>query len=122
MGPVEAVRVGPRQTVRISRELVIADFVAPRRDALRHQPVPRSGLPAALSVRVPGGHNQYVIALPQPDDTRVYVGLTDTPVDGPIPDEPAADPADVTFLLDTLSTVLGTRLEIGRAHVLTPVT
>ncbi|MFL6074260.1 MAG: glycerol-3-phosphate dehydrogenase/oxidase [Mycobacteriales bacterium] len=68
------------------------------------------GLPAALSVRVPGGHNQYVIALPQPDDTRVYVGLTDTPVDGEIPDEPVADPADVTFLLDTLSTVLGAPL------------
>lgn len=31
-----------------SRELVIADFVAPRRDDLGRQPVPYSGLPAAL--------------------------------------------------------------------------
>jgi glycerol-3-phosphate dehydrogenase len=55
-----------------------------------------------------------VLVLPQPDG-RVYVGLTDEPVDGPVPDVPQAPEKDVTFLLKVLNSVLET--SIGRAQV-----
>jgi glycerol-3-phosphate dehydrogenase len=73
------------------------------------------GLCTGLMVAVPGELNRYVFALPQ-DDGRVYAGLTDEPVDGPVPDQPAAPEADIAFLLD----VLGTALErpLRRADVL----
>jgi glycerol-3-phosphate dehydrogenase len=58
----------------------------------------------ALTVPVPGEANRYVFALPQTDG-RVYVGLTDDPVDV-VSDEPVADEADETFLLSVLSTAL----------------
>jgi glycerol-3-phosphate dehydrogenase len=65
---------------------------------------------AGLNVAVPGEHNRYVFALPEPDGT-VYVGLTDEPVAGPVPDETVADETDVTFLLDVLSTALHAPLD-----------
>jgi glycerol-3-phosphate dehydrogenase len=55
-------------------------------------------------VPVPGEANRYVFALPQADG-RVYVGLTDDPVDA-VSDEPLADEADETFLLSVLSRAL----------------
>jgi glycerol-3-phosphate dehydrogenase len=64
---------------------------------------------AGLNVAVPGEHNRYVFALPAPDGT-VYVGLTDEPVAGPVPDESRVSPADATFLLDVLATALTTPL------------
>jgi glycerol-3-phosphate dehydrogenase len=64
------------------------------------------GLPrAALDVAVPGEHNRYVLVLPQPDDT-VYIGLTDDPVPGPVPDECDVTAADVDFLLGVLATAI----------------
>ncbi|WP_433267956.1 glycerol-3-phosphate dehydrogenase/oxidase [Actinosynnema sp. CS-041913] len=63
----------------------------------------------ALTVPVPGQRNRYALVLPQ-QDGRVYVGLTDEPVDGPIPDVPTVPPSDVDFLLDVASSVLERKL------------
>jgi glycerol-3-phosphate dehydrogenase len=69
-------------------------------------PAARLGNPrAALAVPVPGEANRYVFALPQPDERRVLVGLTDDPVDV-VSDDPIASEADETFLLTVLSTAL----------------
>ncbi|MBK5305706.1 MAG: glycerol-3-phosphate dehydrogenase/oxidase [Frankiaceae bacterium] len=57
---------------------------------------------ASLTVAVPGQSNRYVFALPHPDGI-VHVGLTDDPVDGPLPDVPRATEGEIGFLLDTLS-------------------
>jgi glycerol-3-phosphate dehydrogenase len=63
----------------------------------------RLGHPAAsMTVPVPGQPNRYVFALPHPDGL-VHVGLTDDPVDGPLPEVPRADETEIAFLLDTLS-------------------
>ncbi|MGW1242089.1 glycerol-3-phosphate dehydrogenase/oxidase [Streptomyces bobili] len=62
-------------------------------------------LPAGLHVPVPGESNRFVLVLPQ-GDGRVYVGLTDEPVDGDLPDVPAAPESDIGFLLDVLGCVL----------------
>jgi glycerol-3-phosphate dehydrogenase len=60
---------------------------------------------AAVNIPVPGTRSQFVMLLPQRDGL-VYVGLTDEPFDGDIPDEPVAPPADVDFLLSVASSVL----------------
>jgi len=57
---------------------------------------------AAMTVPVPGQPNRWVFALPHPDGL-IYVGLTDDPLDGPLPDVPRAEEADIAFLLATLS-------------------
>lgn len=57
---------------------------------------------ASMTVPVPGEHNRYVFALPHPDGL-VHVGLTDDPLDGPLPEVPRAEEAEIRFLLDTLS-------------------
>ncbi|MFI2410769.1 glycerol-3-phosphate dehydrogenase/oxidase [Streptomyces sp. NPDC018947] len=62
-------------------------------------------LPAGLHVPVPGETNRFVLVLPQ-GDGRVYVGLTDEPVDGAIPDVPEVPETDIGFLLDVLGSVL----------------
>jgi glycerol-3-phosphate dehydrogenase len=59
------------------------------------------GPTAAMTVPVPGHHNRYVFALPHPDGL-VYVGLTDDPLEGPLPEVPRADEHEIAFLLDTL--------------------
>lgn len=63
------------------------------------------GLWAGLTIPVPGEFSRYVLALPQTDGL-VYVGLTDEPVDGPIPDVPEPTEADIAFLLDVLNSAL----------------
>nr|WP_185048410.1 glycerol-3-phosphate dehydrogenase/oxidase [Thermocatellispora tengchongensis] len=63
------------------------------------------GLRAGLHVPVPGTANRFALVLPQPDG-RVYVGLTDEPLDGPVPDVPEPPEEDVRFLLELLGTVL----------------
>ncbi len=57
------------------------------------------GLGVAVSVPVPGETGRFVFALPQPDGL-VYLGLTDEPVDGPLPDVPEPSEAEIGFLLD----------------------
>ncbi len=47
------------------------------------------GLTAAVFAPVPGATNRFVMVLPQPDGT-LYVGLTDEPVEGEVPDVPDA--------------------------------
>ncbi len=62
-------------------------------------------LPAGLHVPIPGETSRFVLVLPQ-GDGRVYVGLTDEPVDGDVPDVPEVPETDVGFLLDVLGSVL----------------
>ncbi|MFF8594646.1 glycerol-3-phosphate dehydrogenase/oxidase [Streptomyces sp. NPDC015220] len=62
-------------------------------------------LPAGLHVPVPGETNRFVLVLPQ-GDGRVYVGLTDEPVDGAVPDVPEVPESDIGFLLDVLGCAL----------------
>ncbi|MEW2294246.1 glycerol-3-phosphate dehydrogenase/oxidase [Streptomyces sp. NPDC006743] len=64
-------------------------------------------LPAGLHIPVPGETNRFVLVLPQ-GDGRVYVGLTDEPVDGGIPDVPEVPETDIGFLLDVLGSALET--------------
>jgi glycerol-3-phosphate dehydrogenase len=59
----------------------------------------------ALTVPIPGENNRFVLLLPQPDG-RVYLGLTDEPADGPLPDVPEVPQSDVDFLLGVASSVL----------------
>ncbi|MEU3522659.1 glycerol-3-phosphate dehydrogenase/oxidase [Streptomyces sp. NPDC038707] len=62
-------------------------------------------LPAGLHIPVPGETNRFVLVLPQ-GDGRVYVGLTDEPVEGGIPDVPEVPETDIGFLLDVLGSAL----------------
>jgi glycerol-3-phosphate dehydrogenase len=71
-------------------------------------------LAAAVTAAVPGEANRYVFALPQTDG-RVYVGLTDEPVDGPVPDVPVPTETEVDFLLDVIGTVFDS--PVGRDDV-----
>jgi glycerol-3-phosphate dehydrogenase len=70
-------------------------------------PGTRLGSPAAaLTIPLPGSRSRYVFALPQADGL-VYLGLTDEPVDGPVPDDdPVPSDAEVGQLLDTVNQVL----------------
>jgi glycerol-3-phosphate dehydrogenase len=79
---------------------------------LRPETLP--GLAAGLHVPIPGENNRFVLVLPQ-HDGRVHVGLTDEPMDGPVPDIPRAPEEDVTFLLEVLNSVL--EPPVGRAQV-----
>ena len=60
------------------------------------------GLTTAVTVPVPGSTNRFVFLLPQPDGT-IYVGLTDEPVEGPVPDVPEPTQAEIGFLLDVVA-------------------
>jgi glycerol-3-phosphate dehydrogenase len=70
---------------------------------LRGESLP--GLRVCVTAPVPGSTSRFVMALPQADGT-VYVGLTDEPVDGPVPDVPEPSEAEVDFLLDVVSATL----------------
>jgi glycerol-3-phosphate dehydrogenase len=70
---------------------------------LRGESLP--GLRVALTVPVPGASNRFVFVLPQPDGT-LYAGLTDEPVDGPVPDVPTPTGPEVEFLLRVVSSAL----------------
>jgi glycerol-3-phosphate dehydrogenase len=59
----------------------------------------------ALTVPIPGETNRFALLLPQ-DDGRLYLGLTDEPVSGPLPDVPDVPESDVDFLLSVAATVL----------------
>ncbi len=72
------------------------------------------GLTTGLHVPIPGERARFVLVLPQ-GDGRVYVGLTDEPVDGPVPDVPEVPESDVGFLLDVLGSVL--EVPVARSEV-----
>jgi glycerol-3-phosphate dehydrogenase len=69
----------------------------------------------ALTVPIPGETNRFVLLLPQ-DDGRLYLGLTDEPVSGPVPDVPEVPESDLDFLLSVASSVLD--VPLGRNDVL----
>ncbi len=62
------------------------------------------GLGVAVTAVVPGEGNRFVMVLPQPDG-QVYVGLTDEPLDGPVPDVPVPTETEIGFLLDVIGAV-----------------
>ncbi len=70
------------------------------------------GLTAAVFVPVPGSASRYVMVLPQPDGT-LYVGLTDEPAEGAIPDVPEPSAAEVGFLLDVVAAAFDRPLHRG---------
>jgi glycerol-3-phosphate dehydrogenase len=67
---------------------------------------------AALTIPIPGELNRFVFAMPE-QLGRVYLGLTDEDAPGPIPDVPEPSAQEITFLLDTVNTALGTELHTG---------
>jgi len=67
---------------------------------LRQDTLP--GLRTSVTAPVPGSTSRFVLVLPQPDGT-VYVGLTDEPADGPVPDVPLPTEPEIGFLLDVVS-------------------
>lgn len=69
---------------------------------------------AAITVAVPGHFGRFVFALPQANGL-VYVGLTDEPMDGPIPDHPVAPAADLDWILGNLSLALTDPLDASDA-------
>jgi glycerol-3-phosphate dehydrogenase len=73
------------------------------------------GLAGTLNVPVAGERHRWVFAIAQPNGLA-YVGLTDEPAPGPIPDVPEAPESDVDFLLATLSASL--EVPLTRADVL----
>jgi glycerol-3-phosphate dehydrogenase len=73
------------------------------------------GADVSLTVPVPGSHGRVVFTVPAPHG-RVYVGLTDVEAELPVPDVPHATEAEITFLVDTLSTAL--EVPLGRSDVL----
>ncbi|WP_156745931.1 glycerol-3-phosphate dehydrogenase/oxidase [Mycobacterium sp. 1423905.2] len=64
---------------------------------------------AALTIPIPGELNRFVFAMPE-QLGRVYLGLTDEDAPGPIPDVPEPSSQEITFLLDTVNTALGSAL------------
>ena len=72
------------------------------------------GADVSLTVPVPGSSSRFVFTLPAPHG-RTYIGLTDVPADGALPDEPQATDAEIDMLLSTVNTVLASPL--GRDDV-----
>jgi glycerol-3-phosphate dehydrogenase len=77
---------------------------------LRGEALP--GLSVAVTAPVPGESNRFVLVLPQPDGL-VYVGLTDEPVDGRLPDVPVPNESEIGFLLDVVGAVFERPLHRG---------
>jgi glycerol-3-phosphate dehydrogenase len=70
---------------------------------LRGEALP--GLRVALTLPVPGERSRFLNVVPQ-QDGLVFVGLTDVPVEGPVPDVPLPSEAEVDFLVATTSAAL----------------
>ncbi len=76
------------------------------------------GLSTAVMAPVPEQSNRFVFALPQPDG-RVYVGLTDEPTHGPVPDVPEPTEREIGFLLEVIGTTFArppTREDVAGAY------
>ncbi|MEU1972442.1 glycerol-3-phosphate dehydrogenase/oxidase [Microbacterium sp. NPDC019599] len=63
------------------------------------------GSDVSLTVPVPGSRSRFVFTLPT-QHGRTYIGLTDVPADGPLPDVPEATDAEIDMLLDVVGSVL----------------
>ncbi|MFB7884142.1 glycerol-3-phosphate dehydrogenase/oxidase [Microbacterium sp. NPDC056057] len=63
------------------------------------------GSDVSLTVLVPGSSSRFVFTLPA-QHGRTYIGLTDVPADGPIPDVAHATETEIDMLLGTVNTVL----------------
>jgi glycerol-3-phosphate dehydrogenase len=74
---------------------------------LRQDSLP--GLSVSVFAPIPGATNRFVLVLPQPDGT-IYVGLTDEPVSGAIPDVPEPTEPEIGFLLDVVSAAFASPL------------
>ncbi len=61
-----------------------------------------AGSQVAVMVPIPDTTARFALVLPQPDGT-IYVGLTDEPVTGPLPDVPTPSRAEIDFLLGVVS-------------------
>ncbi len=59
-------------------------------------------LSVSVFAPIPGSSNRFVLVLPQADGT-IYVGLTDEPADGPVPDVPEPTEPEIGFLLDVVA-------------------
>ncbi|NYE36448.1 glycerol-3-phosphate dehydrogenase [Nocardioides cavernae] len=104
---------GARSTVR-ARAVVNAtgvwagdldDQVRLRPSRGTHLVLRGSALPhtrVAVMVPIPGTTSRFAMVLPQPDGT-IYVGLTDEPVLGPVPDVPVPSEEEVDFLLGVVA-------------------
>ena len=68
------------------------------------------GSDVSLTVPIPGSTSRFVFTLPAPHG-RTYIGLTDVPVDGPVPEIAHATEAEIEMLLGTVNTVLAEPLE-----------
>jgi glycerol-3-phosphate dehydrogenase len=95
-----------------AQQLAPAIRLVPSRGSHLVVPGHRLGSPsAALTVPLPGSRSRYVFALPQADGL-VYLGLTDEPVEGPVPhDDPEPGDAEVAQLLATVNQVLAEPLD-----------
>ncbi|WP_243076916.1 glycerol-3-phosphate dehydrogenase/oxidase [Microbacterium sp. SS28] len=63
------------------------------------------GSDVSLTVPVPGSRSRFVFTLPA-QHGRTYIGLTDVPADGPIPDVPQPTEAEIDMLLEVVGSVL----------------
>ncbi|WP_345801956.1 glycerol-3-phosphate dehydrogenase/oxidase [Microbacterium sp. AZCO] len=63
------------------------------------------GSDVSLTVLVPGSRSRFVFTLPA-QHGRTYIGLTDVPADGPIPDVPEATEDEIGMLLAVVGTAL----------------
>ena len=68
------------------------------------------GSDVSLTVPVPGSGSRFVFTVPAPHG-RTYIGITDVPADGPLPEIPHATDAEIDMLLQTVNTVLAEPLE-----------
>ncbi|WP_432478074.1 glycerol-3-phosphate dehydrogenase/oxidase [Nocardioides sp. GXQ0305] len=83
----------------------LVDGIALRPSRGTHLVLPGSALPGlrtAVTTPVPGSTSRFVMVLPQPDGA-VHVGLTDEPVEWPVPDVPQPTEPEIGFLLDVVS-------------------
>ena len=70
------------------------------------------GSDASLTVPVPGSSSRFVFTVPAPHG-RAYIGLTDVPADGPLPEVAEATDGEIETLLGTVNTVLSRPLDRG---------
>ena len=128
---VEALELGPHSRLRVTDTGEVIDVTAthvinatgvwagsldptitlqPSRGT--HLVVPSAALgwaTGSLTVQVPDHFGRFVFTLPQPDGLT-YIGLTDEPVEGPVPDVPEAPDGDIQWILGVINTVLDTPL------------